>query len=80
MKEQMKLLLEQNKLLVQKLSVPETEPTRPHRKSKAQKEQERKEHQKNLCFTVTRADIKKTTTLPIVLYHGKQQIIRKRQL
>ena len=46
MKEQMKLLLEQNKLLFQKLSVSESEPSRPNRKSKARKEQERKEHKK----------------------------------
>ena len=42
----MKLLLEQNKLLFQKLSVSESEPSRPNRKSKVRKEQERKEHQK----------------------------------
>ena len=46
MKEQMKLLLEQNKLLVQKLTVSETEPSRKNRKPKAQLEQERKEHNK----------------------------------
>ena len=54
MKEQMKLLLEQNKLLVQKLSTADTEPSHPTRKTKAQKEQERKEYQKKpflYCYT-----------------------------
>ena len=43
----MKLLLEQNKLLVQKLTVSETEPSRKNRKPKDQWEQERKEYNKN---------------------------------
>ena len=50
----MKLLLEQNKLLFQKLSVSEFEPSRQHRKSRVRKEQESKEHQKKTflyCYT-----------------------------
>ena len=54
MKEQLKLLLEQNKLLVQKLTVSETEPSRKNLKSKAQLEQESKEcHKKPFLYCYT---------------------------
>ena len=59
----MKLLLEQNKLLVQKTSVPETEPSRTHRKSRAQWEQERKEYQKKTFVLLLHVRISKRPQL-----------------
>ena len=53
MKEQLKLLLEQNKLLVQKLTVSGTEPSRKPRKP-SYSDQERKEYNKKpflYCYT-----------------------------